>query len=79
MVFEHYIIDNNFKLLQIDIDEDILERNKYKAQPLLVDYVKRRRSPFSIDVYKGSIDAQHDCLSDTDVVIGIEMYLSWLY
>lgn len=58
---------------QVDIDEELLLRNLARAEPLIVDYLKPRQKELIIDVYRGSIDSMHDCLLDTDVVIGIEM------
>lgn len=57
----------------MDIDEDILRRNSGRAEPMLCDYLKRRPEPLIIEVYRGSIDTMHDCLLQTDIVIGIEM------
>lgn len=60
-------------IFQVDIDENLLARNTYKAEPLICDYLRQRENKLQVDVYCGSIDTQNDCLLNTDVVIGIEM------
>lgn len=57
----------------MDIDESLLVRNIYKAEPLICDYLRPRENQLQVDVYCGSIDGQNDCLLNTDVVVGIEM------
>lgn len=51
----------------------MLTRNSFRGDPLLMDYLKRREEQLTIDIYKGSIDSNDECLSNTDVVIGVEM------
>ncbi|KAG4078848.1 hypothetical protein HA402_007398 [Bradysia odoriphaga] len=60
-------------ILQVDIDENLLVRNSFKARPLICDYLRQRETQLQVDVYCGSIDTQNDCLLNTDVVIGIEI------
>ena len=57
----------------MDINEELLKNNAHKLDPILVDYLMRRKNPLIVDLYAGSIDADHNCLNGTDAVIGIEM------
>lgn len=61
------------QILQIDIDEELLTKSLYNVRPLFVDFIQRRAKNFSVEVWRGSIASPHDCLKDTDVVIGIEI------
>ncbi|XP_058457942.1 small RNA 2'-O-methyltransferase [Malaya genurostris] len=61
------------QILQVDIDEELLTKWTYTVRPLFIDYIQRRSSKFSVEVWRGSIAAPHECLRDTDVVIGIEL------
>lgn len=63
----------NVNLFQVDIDESLLVRNTFRADPLICDYLRPREIPLKIDIYSGSIDTGDDCLLNADVVIGVEM------
>lgn len=67
------IYNFRFFIFQVDIDEDLLVRNLFKAEPLISDYLRERQKKLLVDVYCGSIDTENECLLNTDVVIGIEM------
>lgn len=58
---------------QIDIDEELLKRSLYNAEPTLSDYFKSRDHKLTVEVYRGSIDTFNECLKDVDLVYGIEM------
>ncbi|XP_055608101.1 small RNA 2'-O-methyltransferase [Uranotaenia lowii] len=61
------------KLLQIDIDEELLNKWAHSVRPLMADFIQRRANPFSVEIWRGSISAPHECLRDTDAVVGIEI------
>ncbi|XP_062550163.1 uncharacterized protein LOC134214901 [Armigeres subalbatus] len=61
------------QILQVDIDEELLNKWQHSVRPLFVDFIQRRAKPFSVEVWRGSISSPHECLKDTDVVVGIEI------
>lgn len=60
----------------MDIDEDLLVRSAYNAEPYMADYLKLRDHSLTVEVFCGSIDAYDACLEDTDFVFGIEMWVN---
>lgn len=58
---------------QVDIDEELLQRNIDRVAPFLADYIRRREVATTVNVYRGSIAEPHKCLTNTDCVIGIEL------
>lgn len=61
------------ELCFVDIDEDLLQENLFRVQPLTIEYLKRRSRPFVAKIFAGSIaDPDHRIL-DSDAVIGIEI------
>ncbi|XP_053690373.1 uncharacterized protein LOC128738914 [Sabethes cyaneus] len=61
------------QILQVDIDEELLTKWNHSVRPLFMEYIQRRLTELSVEVWRGSISAFHECLKDTDVVIGIEI------
>nr|XP_019536736.2 uncharacterized protein LOC109407983 [Aedes albopictus] len=61
------------QILQVDIDEELLNKWQHSVRPLFVDFIQRRSNPLSVEVWRGSISSAHECLKDTDVVVGIEI------
>ncbi|EAT38043.1 AAEL010029-PA, partial [Aedes aegypti] len=57
----------------VDIDEELLNKWQHSVRPLFVDYIQRRPTPLTVEVWRGSISSAHECLKDTDVVVGIEI------
>ncbi|XP_055379747.1 small RNA 2'-O-methyltransferase [Condylostylus longicornis] len=60
-------------IIGVDIDKTILELNSSRINPLLCDYIKRRETPFKIELYEGSIDSPNDILKNADVIFAIEL------
>jgi hypothetical protein len=58
---------------QIDIDDELLKQYGPRTKPLTVDYLKRRPRPLKIDIYKGDISIEHECLLNSDAIVGIEV------
>ena len=61
------------KIVQVDIDEEMLKKFLMRTEPLLADHLNRRETPLTVEVYKGSMAIPNGCLVDTDAVIGIEV------
>ncbi|XP_072743769.1 uncharacterized protein Hen1 [Anoplolepis gracilipes] len=61
------------EILCVDIDRDVLQYNKVKAEPYLKDYLSRRKTPFAIEICEGSIIHNDRKLEQTDAVICIEL------
>ncbi|XP_053674510.1 uncharacterized protein LOC128724813 [Anopheles nili] len=60
-------------ILEVDIDDDILQKCRHLVRPLLADYLAPSTKSLSVEVWRGNIAEPHECLLDTDVVIGIEI------
>ncbi|XP_063705549.1 small RNA 2'-O-methyltransferase [Culicoides brevitarsis] len=60
-------------VVEIDIDEELLRRNMFVVEPLMVDYYSLRPKPLKVEVYKGSIASKSQCLQQTDAVVAIEL------
>lgn len=59
-------------IVQVDIDEEILNKYKDRVNPLHACYVKCRTIPLYIEVLKGSIDTPSEYTKYADVVLAIE-------
>uniref|UniRef100_A0A182NGW4 Small RNA 2'-O-methyltransferase n=1 Tax=Anopheles dirus TaxID=7168 RepID=A0A182NGW4_9DIPT len=57
----------------VDIDDQILQQCRNLVRPLLVDHLSPRNKPLTVEVWRGNIAEPHECLEETDVVIGIEI------
>lgn len=67
------------QILCVDIDEDVLRRNKEAAEPLLVDFLNPRMKPLTVEVCEGCVTQNDKKLENTDAVICIELYVIILY
>ncbi|CAL1684881.1 unnamed protein product [Lasius platythorax] len=61
------------EILCVDIDRQVLERYKTKAEPFLIEYLTPRKTPLVIEVCEGSITHNDQKLEQTDAVICIEL------
>lgn len=61
------------EIMFVDIDENLLNENISRIQPLVGDYLKRRYSPLEVSVFKGSVSDPDYRLHKTDVVTAIEL------
>lgn len=50
-----------------------MKRFQEKAAPLTWEYLDARKTPLKIVGYKGSVDSPHECLTDTDAVVCVEL------
>lgn len=63
------------EILCVDIDRQVLERYKTKAEPFLIEYLTPRKTPLVIEVCEGSVTHNDQKLEQTDAVICIELYV----
>jgi len=63
------------EILCVDIDREILEYNKRKAEPYLMEYVCCRQTPLVIELCEGSVTHNDRKLEQVDAVICIELYV----
>ncbi|XP_050466174.1 probable serine/threonine-protein kinase DDB_G0278845 [Cataglyphis hispanica] len=61
------------EILCVDIDRQVLEYNKAKAEPYLMEYVCCRKTPLVIELCEGSVTHHDRKLEQTDAVICIEL------
>ncbi|XP_076258447.1 hen1 methyltransferase isoform X2 [Rhynchophorus ferrugineus] len=61
------------EIMFVDINENLLDENICRVQPLLGDHLKRRYSPLEVTVFKGSVSDPDYRLHKTDVVTAIEL------
>ena len=61
------------KIVQVDIDGDLLKRFLVRTEPLLADHLNRRETPLAVEVYKGSMSLPDKCLLGSDAIVGIEV------
>lgn len=61
------------EILCVDIDRQVLEYNKVKAEPYLMEYVCCRKTPLVIELCEGSVTHNDRKLEQTDAVICIEL------
>lgn len=64
------------EILEVDIDVNLLEDNKFKVHPLNSDYFIRRPEPLTVKICVGSISDPDPILLNTDVVIAVEMFVT---
>lgn len=63
------------EILCVDIDREVLEYNKKKAEPYLMEYVCCRQTPLVIELCEGSVTHNDRKLEQADAVICIELYV----
>lgn len=63
------------EIIEVDIDEELLNRFYSNLMPGIIDYVRLRKSPLTVKVFKGSVDEYDECLENTDIVVAIELYV----
>ncbi|XP_052897116.1 uncharacterized protein LOC128304033 [Anopheles moucheti] len=61
------------KILEVDIDENILHQSRHLVRPMLSDYLSPPAKPLTVEVWRGNIAEPYECLEGTDVVVGIEI------
>ncbi|XP_002074727.2 small RNA 2'-O-methyltransferase [Drosophila willistoni] len=61
------------KILEVDIDEDVLKKNVLFIKPLVADYVRRRKRPLHVDVLQGSVAESSQELQSIDAVVALEL------
>lgn len=61
------------EIAAVDVDYDVLDENRYKAEPLAADYIHRRKDPLSIALYQGSVADYDTRLGRYDAVTCIEL------
>ncbi|XP_059620327.1 small RNA 2'-O-methyltransferase [Phlebotomus argentipes] len=61
----------NFKL--VDIDEDLLKNNRFRAQPINHDFIDKREHPFHVEVLRGSVDVFSEKMRHLDAFVAIEL------
>ncbi|EFN74217.1 UPF0486 protein C1orf59-like protein [Camponotus floridanus] len=61
------------EILCVDIDREILEYNKERAEPYLMEYVCCRQTPLVIELCEGSVTHNDQKLKQADAVICIEL------
>lgn len=57
----------------VDIDGDLLERFKSRINPLICDYLKKRKRPLSCCVWEGNVAVPNPNFKDVDAVVAIEL------
>lgn len=77
MNFLYYLknIQGVEEILCVDIDRQILECNRIRAQPFLMEYVCCRQTPLVIELCEGSVTHNDRKLEQVDAVICIELYV----
>lgn len=66
-------IDTVQRLIGVDIERDLLVNNWYRLEPLISDFLFRRRRPLHIDVFHGSLLEYDHRLNGVDAVTLIEV------
>ncbi|KAK0159614.1 hypothetical protein PV327_010710 [Microctonus hyperodae] len=61
------------EIICVDIDTEVLEKNKNKIQPLTADYLHVKDHPLNVYIYKGSVTHPDKHLENTDAIICIEL------
>lgn len=61
------------EILFVDIDEYVLAENLFRIEPLPVDCLRKRHTPLTVSVYRGSIIDPDYRIRKTDVVTAIEL------
>lgn len=64
------------EILCVDINREVLECNKKRAEPYLMEYVCCRQTPLVIELYEGSVTHNDQKLEQVDAVICIELYVT---
>lgn len=57
----------------VDVDKNVLERNKFHLKPLTAEFIQRRPSPLKISMFCGSIASPDLTFKGVDVITGIEV------
>ncbi|XP_068144023.1 small RNA 2'-O-methyltransferase [Drosophila tropicalis] len=61
------------KILEVDIDEDVLKSNLLFIRPLVADFIRQRKNPLHVDVLQGSVAESSKELQGIDAVVALEL------
>ncbi|KAK0089911.1 hypothetical protein PV325_004663 [Microctonus aethiopoides] len=61
------------EIICVDIDTEVLEKNKKRIEPLTADYLHVKDHPLNVYIYEGSVTHPDKHLENADAIIGIEL------